>query len=36
MVMTPYPRLLLAAPNSSSGKTTVSIGLMAALRARGA
>ena len=28
-------RLLLAAPNSSSGKTTVSIGLMAALRARG-
>lgn len=35
MVMTPYPRLLLAAPNSSSGKTTVSIGLMAALRARG-
>ncbi|MEA5120003.1 MAG: cobyrinate a,c-diamide synthase, partial [Propionibacterium sp.] len=32
--MTPYPRLLLAAPNSSSGKTTVSIGLMAALRAR--
>lgn len=32
--MTRYPRLMLAAPNSSSGKTTVSIGLMAALRAR--
>lgn len=28
-------RLVVAAPNSSSGKTTVSIGIMAALRARG-
>jgi cobyrinic acid a,c-diamide synthase len=29
------PRLVLAAPSSSSGKTTISIGLMAALSARG-
>ena len=29
------PRLVIAAPNSSSGKTTIGIGLMAALRARG-
>ncbi len=35
MVITDYPRVVLAAPNSSSGKTTVSIGLMAALRACG-
>lgn len=35
MVTTAYPRVVVAAPNSSSGKTTVSIGLMAALRARG-
>jgi cobyrinic acid a,c-diamide synthase len=29
------PRLVIAAPNSGSGKTTVATGLMAALRARG-
>ena len=28
-------RIVLAAPNSSSGKTTISIGLMAALASRG-
>ena len=28
-------RLMIGAPNSSSGKTTISVGLMAALRARG-
>jgi cobyrinic acid a,c-diamide synthase len=31
----PLPRLLLAAPGSGHGKTTVASGLMAALRARG-
>lgn len=30
------PRVVIAAPSSGSGKTTVAIGLMAALRARGA
>lgn len=34
-MVTNYPRIVLAAPNSSSGKTTVSIGLMAALHDRG-
>ncbi|MGL5247471.1 MAG: cobyrinate a,c-diamide synthase, partial [Brooklawnia sp.] len=29
------PRLVLAAANSSAGKTTISIGLLAALTARG-
>ncbi|MFC4895860.1 hypothetical protein ACFPKZ_13935 [Streptosporangium amethystogenes subsp. fukuiense] len=29
------PRLVIAAPSSGSGKTTVATGLMAALRARG-
>ena len=29
------PRVVIAAPNSSSGKTTIAIGLMAALAARG-
>lgn len=33
--MVRLPRLLLAAPASGSGKTTVAVGLMAALRARG-
>lgn len=35
MVSTPIPRVVVAAPNSSSGKTTIAIGLMAALAARG-
>jgi cobyrinic acid a,c-diamide synthase len=34
-VVTPLPRLVVAAPSSGSGKTTVAVGLMAALRARG-
>lgn len=33
--MTPLPRLVVAAPGSGHGKTTVATGLMAALRARG-
>ena len=33
--MTSLPRVLIAAPASGSGKTTVAVGLMAALRARG-
>ncbi|UOE22192.1 cobyrinate a,c-diamide synthase [Thermobifida halotolerans] len=33
--MTPLPRLVVAAPTSGSGKTTVATGLMAALRAAG-
>ncbi|MDQ1709337.1 MAG: cobyrinic acid a,c-diamide synthase, partial [Frankiaceae bacterium] len=33
--MTTIPRLVIAAPSSGSGKTTVATGLMAALRARG-
>lgn len=33
--MTAIPRLVIAAPSSGSGKTTVATGLMAALRARG-
>jgi len=34
-VVTPLPRLVVAAPGSGHGKTTVATGLMAALRARG-
>ncbi|MFD3734794.1 cobyrinate a,c-diamide synthase, partial [Streptomyces sp. NPDC058632] len=33
--MSPVPRLVVAAPSSGSGKTTVATGLMAALTARG-
>ncbi|WP_372441407.1 cobyrinate a,c-diamide synthase [Plantactinospora mayteni] len=33
--MTPLPRVVIAAPGSGQGKTTVATGLMAALRARG-
>ncbi|WP_445283332.1 cobyrinate a,c-diamide synthase [Streptomyces sp. DSM 118148] len=33
--MSPVPRLVVAAPSSGSGKTTVATGLMAALAARG-
>ncbi|WP_250403268.1 cobyrinate a,c-diamide synthase [Streptomyces cellostaticus] len=33
--MTPVPRLVVAAPSSGSGKTTVATGLMAAFAARG-
>ena len=33
--MTPLPRLVVAAPSSGAGKTTVATGLMAALTARG-
>ncbi len=33
--MVELPRLVIAAPSSSTGKTTVAVGLMAALRARG-
>ena len=33
--MTSLPRVVVAAPASGSGKTTVAVGLMAALRARG-
>ena len=32
---TPLPRVVLAAPSTGQGKTTISTGLMAALRARG-
>ncbi len=35
MVSAPLPRLVIAAPASGHGKTTVATGLMAALRARG-
>jgi cobyrinic acid a,c-diamide synthase len=35
MVSTPLPRLVIAAPGSSHGKTTVATGLMAAWRAEG-
>ncbi|MDO0928315.1 cobyrinate a,c-diamide synthase [Streptomyces sp. TG1A-8] len=35
MVSVPVPRLVVAAPSSGSGKTTVATGLMAALAARG-
>ncbi|MER6037230.1 cobyrinate a,c-diamide synthase [Streptomyces sp. NPDC001835] len=35
MVMSPVPRLVVAAPASGSGKTTVATGLMAAFAARG-
>jgi cobyrinic acid a,c-diamide synthase len=34
-VVTSIPRLVIAAPSSGSGKTTVATGLMAAVRARG-
>ncbi len=34
-MVTSIPRLVIAAPSSGSGKTTVATGLMAALRARG-
>lgn len=33
--MTQLPRLMVSAPGSSQGKTTIALGLMAALRARG-
>ncbi len=35
MVTSPVPRLVIAAPSSGSGKTTVATGLMAAFAARG-
>ncbi len=34
-MVTPLPRLVIAAPSTGQGKTTVATGLMAALRARG-
>ena len=34
-MQTPLPRLIIAAPHGRSGKTTVALGLCAALAARG-